>query len=148
MGLTNAVITTKAFGQAWSEEPDREIPPGKPLAAALFAGFLAEEACSSFSQCIEDDDWEHNAWFFFIKHGEDEYTVYVECTLVPEAKPGLWWIHFRKRIPGFFRMLFTKRKDDDLPDDFRALAERVIGRTTGTPTIRWVTDDEAMEQLY
>ena len=143
----NAVISSDRFDQTWSDNPDADPPPGRDLADALLKAYSTEPGCSTTRQAVGDDDWEHTYWFIWVKHVEVEYRIDVECTLVPEEKPGKWRLIF-SRQRGLLRSLFCKPSDDELPLEFRELTERLLKKITGTPAVEWLPHNEGQEAVY
>lgn len=151
--LITAIFTSPLFDTRMGEQvfgDDRDPPPGRSLASALLKTFEA----AGFSRHpyrppsdVAPDDWEHSAWFFFIRFGKLKFTAFLECSMNPAAVDGQWCLTFFQSI-GILRAILGGRRDSELPEGFRSQVERVIAETAKCEGIRWVDEAERCRVLY
>ncbi len=147
MGHANAIFTTTGFSQEWGDPPDAHPPPGHALAQALVSALASEAECTVLTARVDDDDWDHSSWFFWVTFGDVEYRAFLECTIVPENSPGLWRLSFDRRL-GCLTALFGRRSPTDLPESVQLRVEAALQRVADARDIRWGTDEDAEEALY
>lgn len=96
---------------------------------------------------VEDRDWEHSSWFFWVIWQGGEFQVDLEPS-PHDTTPPTW--HFGvARVRGVFRTLFcSKQSRFDVPDEFLRLAGEVLQRAAGCETLAWITEDQAVEALW
>jgi hypothetical protein len=146
MKATHALIRSDRFPCVQSEDPDRDPPPGREFAQALLDAF-ADNGASPRKPKVEDRDWEHSTWFFWVVWQENEFRIDLELS-PHDTIPPTW--HFGiARVRGVFRALFGGRQGRfDVPDGFLHLAGEVLRRTAECETVTWITEDQAVDALW
>ena len=146
MGHADAVFDTAAFSQGWSDNPDSDPPPGQDFAAALVSALASEPECTVLCETVDADDWEHSSWFFWITFGDTEYTVYLECTPVPESIPGRWRLCLVRKH-GLLKSLSGRAGPTDLPASTQHVIEGVLERVADARNVQWVSARDAESAL-
>jgi hypothetical protein len=146
MNATHALIQSDRFPCAWSEEPDRDPPPGREFAQALLEQ-LGRSGTSPRSPKVKDDDWEHSSWFFWVTWRNQEFQIDVEPS-PHDTTPPDWHIGVtRKR--GLLRAIFGGRKSRfDVPDEFLRTVAAALQHTADCGAIAWITEDQAVDILW
>ena|SRR2546421_8204003 len=146
MNATHALIQSDRFPFVWSEEPDRDPPPGREFAQALLEQ-LGRSGASPRHPKVEDDDWEHSSWFFWVAWHSQEFQIDVEPS-PHDTTPPSWHIGItRKR--GVFRAILGGRESRfDVPDEVLRAVAAALQHTAGCGAFAWITEDQAVDTLW
>jgi hypothetical protein len=142
MKATSAILKSPRFPVVWTD--DRDPPPGKEAAQALFGDLLVDSRVRANYRTIDDNDYEHSSWFFILTFNNSRFTCFLEGHPDPEHRPGTWRVSITKDL-GVFQALFGRRDTSfEVPDDCLKLLEDSICRVFEVEGLHWLTEDEAL----
>ncbi len=146
MKATHALIQSDRFPCVWSEEPDRDPPPGREFAQALLEQF-GRSGASLRNPQVQEDDWEHSSWFFWVNWRGQEFQIDLEPS-PHDSTPPSWHIGIA-RVRGGFTATFRGRESRfDISDEFLRVAGSILQHTAGCDVIAWITEDQAIDALW
>jgi hypothetical protein len=145
MRATHAIIQSDLFPCVWSDEPDRDPPPGRDFAQALLEQF-GRQGASLGKPKVEDDDWEHSSWFIWVIWQGHKYQIDIEPA-PHDTTPPRWHIGIA-RVQGMLRAIFGSRESRfEVPDEFLRGVGTALPHIAGCEPISWITEDEAIDAL-
>lgn len=134
---THALLRSLQFDCVWSENPDRDPPPGREFAQAM-----AEQinASGDLGLCpkVGDRDWEHSSWFFNFRWQKQAFCLWLEPS-VQDLEPPLWHLAVSKDC-GFLRAFFGGNKGrHDVPDDLLSLVDLAAQKVARCAPLEWIS---------
>jgi hypothetical protein len=146
MKATHTLIQSDRFPCVWSDEPDRDPPPGREFSQALLDEF-GRTGASFRKPKIGNDDWEHSSWFLSVNWHGHEFQIDVEPSPHDTTRPT-WHIGIA-RVRGMIRAIFGGRESRfDVPDQFLSEVGGILQHSAGCGPITWITEDAAVEALW
>jgi hypothetical protein len=147
MKATHTILQSDRYLCAWSENPDRDPPPGRELAQDLLQKILIAGGNPASNQRVGDSDWEHSSWFFIVRWLDCEYQIDVEPSAT-DSLPPTWHIGIA-RVRGVWRSLFGSRDFRfEVDDGFMQIVASSLETIAACGTVAWITEDQAVEKLW